>query len=51
MIRFILALGAVAGAIVLNSCCCVTSEANAPKLRPLPQFQPVPAAPEVSYQK
>ena len=51
MMRLALALCALAGALMLNSCCCATSEANAPKLRPLPQFQPVPAAPEVSYQK
>ncbi len=51
MIRFLLAVGAVAGAILLNSCCCMTGEPGPPKLRPLPGFAPVPPAPEVIYQK
>lgn len=50
MIRFLSALLTVVGALQLASCCC-TGEPKAPKLRPLPKFQEMPAAPEVIYEK
>jgi hypothetical protein len=50
MTRFLLALFVAVGALQLVSCCC-TGEPKAPKLRPLPQFQEMPAAPEVIYEK
>jgi len=36
---------------VLSSSCCCTGEPKAKRLRPLPQFQEVPSAPEVDYAK
>jgi len=51
MIKIAIALCAIAGAFVLNACCCATGEPAAPKLRPLPAFAPLPAAPQVIYQK
>lgn len=50
MTRFFLALLVAVGALNLASCCC-TGEPKAPKLRPLPGFQQMPAAPEVIYEK
>lgn len=50
MIRVIAAVCASFSALLAASCCC-TSEPKAPPLRPLPQFQEVPAAPEVHYTK
>lgn len=54
MIRILFALCVAAGALLSVSCCC-TSEAGAPKLRPLPQFREIeaapPAAPEVLHEK
>ncbi|MFD0893374.1 hypothetical protein KBB96_18265 [Luteolibacter ambystomatis] len=43
MIRILLVSGASLVALFASSCCC-TSEAKAPKLRKLPQFQELPAA-------
>jgi hypothetical protein len=43
MIRIILSLVTAAFAFVAASCCC-TSDSEAPPLRPLPQFQEMPAA-------
>lgn len=51
MIRILLAVGALAGAMLLNSCCCMSGEPGPPKLRPLRGFEPLPAAGAVSYQK
>jgi hypothetical protein len=51
MTRIVFALAAVATALVSASCCC-TGEAEAPKLKPLPQFQEIPtqsAPAEVEY--
>lgn len=50
MIRIALALCALAGAFVLNACC-ATGEPAPPRLRPLPEFAPMPAAPQVIYEK
>jgi hypothetical protein len=52
MIRILSALTASAFAMLAASCCC-TSDTRAPGLRPLPQFQELPAAPapEVHYSK
>lgn len=49
MIRFLALLGVAAAALISASCCC-TSDVEPPGLRPLPQFQEVPAA-EVEYTK
>jgi hypothetical protein len=51
MIRIAFALCALAGAFVLNACCCATGEPAPPPLRPLPDFAPMPAAPQVIYEK
>jgi hypothetical protein len=51
MTRILLSLAAAAAALVSASCCC-TGEAEAPKLRPLTQFQEIQTAPapvEVQY--
>jgi len=50
MIRILSALTASAFAMLAASCCC-TSDTRAPGLRPLPQFQELPAAPapQVEY--
>jgi len=50
MLRIIAAVCVSAFALISASCCC-TSEMEAPALRPLPQFQEVPAAAEVHYSK
>jgi hypothetical protein len=43
MIRLLFASGASLFALLTVSCCC-TSEPKAPRLRPLPAFQELPAA-------
>jgi hypothetical protein len=50
MIRILSALTASAIAMLAASCCC-TSDTKPPGLRPLPQFQELPAAPapQVEY--
>lgn len=50
MFRVIAALAVSAFALLSASCCC-TGEHKANPLRPLPQFQEVPAAPEIDYAK
>ena len=50
MTRIFAALCAAAFALMGASCTCCTSEPEAPGLRPLPQFQEMPAA-EVEYTK
>ncbi len=50
IIRILAAACASAFALISASCCC-TGEPEAPELRPLPQFQEMPAAPEVEYTK
>lgn len=54
MIRILSALIASVFALLAASCCC-TGEAKAPRLRSLPRFQEIPAAPapapEVHYTK
>ncbi|HEY1121848.1 hypothetical protein [Luteolibacter soli] len=50
MLRIIAAVCVSAFAFLSASCCC-TSEPKAAPLRPLPQFQEVPAAAEVHYSK
>ncbi len=50
MFRVIASLCLSAFALISASCCC-TGEPKAPPLRPLPQFQEVPTAPEVDYAK
>ncbi len=50
MLRVIAALAVSTFALLSASCCC-TGEQAANPLRPLPQFQEVPAAPEVDYAK
>lgn len=54
MIRILSALTVSAFAMLAASCCC-TSDTKPPGLRPLPQFQEIPAAPalapEVHYSK
>jgi len=45
MIRILLAAGASLFALSAVSCCC-TSEPKPPRLRPLPRFQELPAAPQ-----
>ena len=50
MLRIIAAVCVSAFALLSVSCCC-TSEMEAVALRPLPQFQEVPAAAEVHYSK
>lgn len=47
MIRIFLALCASAVAFISVSCCC-TGESEAPKLRKLPQFREIEAAPQVT---
>jgi len=49
MIRLLAVLSASVFAFLSASCGCCTSEPEPPGLRPLPQFQEVPAA-EVEYQ-
>jgi len=44
MIRILLALCASAFALTAVSCCC-TGESEAPRLRPLPKFKEIEAAP------
>jgi hypothetical protein len=44
IIRILATISALAFGFVSTSCCC-TSEPEAPGLRPLPQFQELPAAP------
>jgi hypothetical protein len=44
MIRLLSALVVSALAMLAASCCC-TSDTKPPRLRPLPQFQEIPAAP------
>lgn len=41
--KILTVLATIAGGAVLSSCGCCTGEARAPKLRPLPQFNDVPA--------
>lgn len=50
MIRLLAILCASAFPFFSASCCC-TGEQEAPGLRPLPQFQELPAAAEVEYTK
>jgi hypothetical protein len=53
MTRIVSALIVSVFALLAASCCC-TSDAKPPGLRPLPQFQEIPAAPqapEVHYEK
>ncbi|MCW1887585.1 hypothetical protein OKA04_22805 [Luteolibacter flavescens] len=50
MLRIIAAVCLSAFAFASASCCC-TGEPKPAKLRPLPHFQEVPAAPEVNYSK
>jgi len=52
MIRLISALAAAGFALISASCCC-TSEAKAPPLRSLPQFQEIETetTTEVHYEK
>lgn len=50
MFRAIAIVCLAASALVNVSCCC-TSEPKARPLRPLPQFQEIPTAPEVNYAK
>lgn len=50
MTRIVSAILATIGLLSLASCCC-TGEQRAPRLRSLPKFQPMPAAPEVIYEK
>ncbi|WP_338288413.1 hypothetical protein [Luteolibacter sp. LG18] len=45
MIRILLVSGASLVALLSASCCC-TSQPKAPKLRPVPHFQELPAAPQ-----
>jgi len=47
MIRTLFALCASAIALISVSCCC-TGESAAPKLRPLPKFREIEAAPQVA---
>jgi hypothetical protein len=47
----VLAAVCVSAFAVLSASCCCTGEPEANPLRPLPQFQEVPAAPEVNYAK
>ena len=51
MIRIFLALCFLAGSFSISSCCCITGEPKAPKLRSLPNFQQLPPAPEVIPEK
>lgn len=44
MIRLLSALVVSALAMLAASCCC-TSDTKPPRLRPLPKFQEIPAAP------
>jgi hypothetical protein len=50
MIRIASAILAAAFVCLASSCGCCTSDAEAPGLRPLPQFQEI-QSPEVSYTK
>jgi len=50
MFRAIAIVCLSATAFLATSCCC-TSEPKARALRPLPQFQEIPTAPEVNYAK
>jgi hypothetical protein len=50
MFRVLAALAVSAFALLSASCCC-TGEPEANPLRPIPQFQEVPAAPEINYSK
>lgn len=48
--RILTMLATIAGGVALSSCGCCTGEERPPKLRPLPQFNNVPA-PTVDYAK
>jgi hypothetical protein len=50
MFRVLAALAVSAFALLSASCCC-TGEPGSNPLRPIPQFQEVPAAPEIDYAK
>jgi len=43
ILKFIPMLATIAGGLAISSCGCCTGEERAPKLRPLPQFNNVPA--------
>ena len=49
-LKIIALLSTVIGGVALSSCGCATGEELPPKLRPLPQFNDVPA-PTVDYAK
>lgn len=51
MIRVLAAICATTFLFLGTSCISCTSEPEAPALRPLPQFQELPAAAEVEYTK
>ena len=53
MIRILSALVVSVFALMAVSCGCCTSDAKPPGLRPMPQFQEIPAAeaPTVRYEK
>lgn len=51
MIRVLAAIVATTFLFLGTSCISCTSEPEAPALRPLPQFQQLPAAAEVEYSK
>ncbi len=51
MIRLLLAISASAIAILATSCGCCTSDAEAPPLRPLPQFREIQPEAQVEYSK
>ncbi|MEM1084427.1 MAG: hypothetical protein AAGI48_09900 [Verrucomicrobiota bacterium] len=51
MIRVLATACAVTFVFLGTSCISCTSEPEAPGLRPLPQFQELPAAAEVEYAK
>jgi hypothetical protein len=50
MIRILSVLVASVFALLAASCCC-TGEPKAPRLRSLPHFQEIQAAPEVLHEK
>lgn len=49
-LRILAIFAAAVGSVALSSCGCCTGEERPPELRPLPQFQNVPA-PTVDYAK
>ncbi|MBK1826909.1 hypothetical protein [Haloferula rosea] len=51
MIIRLLAAACVSAFAFLSVSCCCTGEPAAPGLRDMPQFQEMPAAPEVEYTK